>query len=138
MKILWIEDDDRFLSVHYRALEAEGFQVEQIRTGSEAIRELQDRGQKYNLIILDIILPPGEENLFPEELQDEERGIEILRELADRGVASLPPIMFLTARSPEISFEQLHEELPYELVAMFGKPINVEQLIRVVKQHVRR
>ena len=71
-------------------------------------------------------------------MQDEERGIGILRELEDREVTSLPPIMLLTARRPEISLEELREELPYELVAMYGKPINVEQLVEVVKQHIRR
>ena len=137
-KILWIEDDYIFFLTHSNALEEEGFQLEQIRTGSEAVRALQARGQDYNLIILDIILPPGEDSLFPEEVQDEERGIGILRELEDREVTSLPPIMLLTARRPEISLEELREELPYELVAMYGKPINVEQLVEVVKQHIRR
>ena len=44
-QVLWIEDDDAFLRAHRKALQTENILVEQIRTGSDAVRKLQEEGQ---------------------------------------------------------------------------------------------
>jgi two-component system response regulator QseB len=81
MRIL-LAEDDRLLGDGLRAgLRQQGFQVDWVRTGDAAEREL--RGEPYDAAVLDLGLP----------LKD---GIDVLRAVRDAGVTL--PILVLTAR----------------------------------------
>jgi heavy metal response regulator len=81
MRILLVEDERRISAYVKRGLEEEGYAVDAVYTGQEAL----DWGEAaaYDLIILDILLP---------ELD----GISVCRELRRRGART--PILMLTAR----------------------------------------
>ena len=80
-RILLVEDDRRIASVVQRGLEAEGYAVELACDGAKAL----DRAPpgKFDLIILDRMLPGGD-------------GLDICRKLREAEVRS--PILMLTAK----------------------------------------
>ncbi len=81
MHILLVEDETRISAYVKRGLEEDGYAVDAVYTGSQALDWL-DRGP-YNSIILDILLP-------------EMDGISVCRELRKRGDRT--PVLMLTAR----------------------------------------
>lgn len=86
MKILLIEDEARVASFLEKGLEAQGFVVEWVRTGGEALgwAEAAAEGGDVELVILDLGLPDVD-------------GIEVLRALRSTGINI--PVIVLTARS---------------------------------------
>lgn len=58
-RILWIDNDRILLRAHVHRLEAEGYVVNQVFTLKEGLSELE-KG-KYNLLILDAMMPVREE-----------------------------------------------------------------------------
>jgi DNA-binding response OmpR family regulator len=84
MKILVVEDDPRISDVLEYALKADGYDVQTVQRGREAIERA--RSESPGLIVLDVGLPDLD-------------GFEVCR--AIRGFADVP-IIFLTSRSDEI------------------------------------
>ncbi len=85
MKILLVEDDKKIATMVKRGLEAEGFTVEVAFDGNDGIW-LATEG-KYDLIILDILLPGR-------------NGFQICAELRDAG--NWTPILMLTAKEGDL------------------------------------
>lgn len=60
--ILFVDDDLENMSDHVRKLEDAGFAVTQRRSTDEALHDfLNDRGEGYDAIILDMMMPPPDE-----------------------------------------------------------------------------
>src|SRR5436189_296956 len=81
MRILIVEDDPSLASGLARILEAEGYAVDVAGRGEEAVGAA--RGERFDLVILDIGLPGMD-------------GFEVLRRL--RGAEHRVPVLVLTAR----------------------------------------
>ena len=81
MHILLVEDETRISAYVKRGLEEDGYAVDAVFTGAQAL-DWVERGP-YDFIILDILLP-------------EMDGISVCRELRKRG--NLTPVLMLTAR----------------------------------------
>ena len=81
MKVLLIEDEERVASFVVKGLEAHGYAVEHVATGTEALARI--RADEPDLILLDLTLPDLD-------------GMEILRRLREDGIAV--PVIILTAR----------------------------------------
>src|SRR6266850_518415 len=81
MRILIVEDDPSLASGLARILEAEGYAVDVAGRGEEAVGAA--RGERFDLVILDIGLPGMD-------------GFEVLRRL--RGAEYRVPVLVLTAR----------------------------------------
>lgn len=81
MRVLLVEDERRISAYVKRGLEEEGYAVDAVYTGQEALDWAE--AAAYDLIILDILLP---------ELD----GISVCRELRRRG--NRTPVLMLTAR----------------------------------------
>lgn len=81
MKVLVVEDEERIASFVVRGLRAQGYAVDHVPTGEEALRSARD--PELDLMILDLGLPDID-------------GTEVLRRLRERG--SRLPILVLTAR----------------------------------------
>ena len=81
MRLLVVEDEARIASFLVRGLRAQGYAVEHVATGEEALSGARD--PELDLIILDLGLPDMD-------------GTEVLRRLRERGTR--PQILVLTAR----------------------------------------
>jgi two-component system copper resistance phosphate regulon response regulator CusR len=83
MKILIIEDEAKTAAYLHKGLSEQGFVVDTTSSGDEGL-EMASAGQsKYELIILDVMLPGRD-------------GWSVMRELREKGVHT--PVLFLTAR----------------------------------------
>jgi CheY-like chemotaxis protein len=125
--ILWVEDDiDIIKPVIYPLLTA-GFQIIGCQTYAEALTHIQDL-HEYDLILLDLILPPGKSDVKGEYL-----GLEFLRRLRREFDIQIPVIVFsVVANAPNISEEikslgaiPLHKpirpsDLKYEVFDILG------------------
>ena len=67
MRILVTEDEPRILSFLARGLEAEGFSVDSAADGAEALRCVG--GARYDLVVLDLLLPKLDGLAVLQELQ---------------------------------------------------------------------
>lgn len=81
MRVLVVEDEAKMASFIRRALEAEGFAVDNVRSGEEAMAAAQ--GTPFDAVILDIMLPGRD-------------GLSVLRELRQR--RNTVPVLLLSAR----------------------------------------
>jgi DNA-binding response OmpR family regulator len=84
MKILIVEDEQHLADGLRFNLEAEGFAVETVADGAEALRLLIEENQSFDAIVLDVMLP-------------EVDGFEVARRL--RKNENFAPVLMLTARS---------------------------------------
>ncbi|HEV7771102.1 MAG TPA: response regulator transcription factor [Solirubrobacterales bacterium] len=81
MRVLIVEDEAKMAGLLRRGLEREGFAVDAIANGEEAVWKAEAVG--YDAILLDLMLPGID-------------GLEVCRRLREAGIWS--PIMMLTAR----------------------------------------
>ena len=118
MKVLIVEDDKRIAAAVRRGLEAEGFVVDVALDGLEGLWRASE--QRYDLIILDLLLPG-------------KNGFEICRDLRDSG--DWTPILILTAKEGE--FDQT-EALDTGADAYLTKPFSFPILVAHARALVRR
>jgi DNA-binding response OmpR family regulator len=83
MLILVVEDEEKLARALSRGLQREGYAVDYVLDGSKARNRLRSRGDDYDLIILDWMLPGVD-------------GLTLCREARARGQSV--PILMLTAR----------------------------------------
>lgn len=86
-KILLLEDDISLAEGLGFTLEREGYQLETAGTVREARAAFKDRGEDYDLLLLDVSLPDGSGYAFCEQV---------------RASGSQVPILFLTAADEEL------------------------------------
>ena len=117
-KILIVEDDDSIILGLERGLQAEGYETQTARTGSEGFRLAKEI--QPNLLILDLMLPGMS-------------GLEICKRLREEGVSM--PVFMLTAKS-----EENDKVLGLELGAddYITKPFSLRELLARIKAHLRR
>ena len=117
-KILIIEDEEAILMALEDNLEMEGFAIKSAKDGEEGLSMAKEG--KYDLIILDIMLPRMD-------------GFDVCKQLRQDGI--LTPILMLTAKSQEID-----KVLGLELGAddYVTKPFSPRELLARVKALLRR
>jgi CheY-like chemotaxis protein len=59
-KILIADDEPWFVQPLKDALEFEGYEVENVRTGSETLAKIRSENERPDVLILDIMMDPGE------------------------------------------------------------------------------
>ncbi|MFH1015389.1 MAG: response regulator transcription factor [Chloroflexota bacterium] len=116
-KVLIVDDEPHIMELGKLYLEREGFQVEGVGTGREALAK--QASSKPDLIILDLMLPDID-------------GFEVCKQIRAK---SDVPILMLTARK-----EDVDKILGLELGAddYFTKPFNPRELVARVKAILRR
>ena len=116
-KILVVDDEPNIIELARLYLEREGYQVEGVSTGQDALSK-QSTGHP-DLIVLDLMLPDID-------------GFEICRQLRAK---SDIPILMLTARKDDVD-----KIVGLELGAddYFTKPFNPRELVARVKAILRR
>jgi DNA-binding response OmpR family regulator len=117
VKILVVEDETRIASFLLRGLRAEGYAVEHVATGADALR--RGRDEAFDLIILDLGLPDID-------------GTDVLRALRADGLGL--PILVLTARG-EVSARV--EGLDLGADDYLTKPFAFDELLARIRARVR-
>lgn len=112
-KILIVEDDSSILMGLKFCLEQEGFLVEAVSLGSDALKVID---QSFDLILLDLNLP-------------DMHGFDVMRKIQDI------PIICLTANDEEVSIVQGLDMGAYDYVT---KPFKTRELISRMKNVLRR
>lgn len=102
-KILWIEDDANMIMGLMRPLLKEGCEIDTALDLEKAKQRLKEK--KYNLIVLDIILPSGKDLRSKEDFMDLERfyGLKLLESMP----IEFPPILVLTVVTDEEIIEYI-------------------------------
>ena len=118
MRVLVVEDEARIASFLVRGLRAQGYAVEHVATGGEALRRAAD--PDLGLMILDLGLPDID-------------GTEVLRRL--RAAGSRLPILVLTARG-EVGDRV--EGLDLGADDYLVKPFAFDELLARIRARVRR
>jgi DNA-binding response OmpR family regulator len=121
-KILVVEDEADIVELVSYNLKNEGFDVTASFDGEDALRKLRNQREKFDLVILDLMLPGI-------------NGMDVCRAIkASPGTASLP-VIILTAKGDEVD-----KVLGLEMGAddYVTKPFSVRELVSRVKAVIRR
>jgi CheY-like chemotaxis protein len=110
-RLLWIEDDASELHALVSGLGKTGWDIETATTEAEA-NTIIDRGEHWDAILLDIILPE-EENPTQESLLKEHArpfiGLDLLTRINNKYGASRPPVVAITKVTDEVVRQRLNE-----------------------------
>jgi len=113
-RILLVEDDASIRQGIAEFLAIEGYAVDAVGNGEEALDYL--RATDPALIVLDLLMPVM-------------TGPQLLARLREEGIAAGVPVALMTASMPSAS------ALP-EAQAYLSKPFDLDELLRVVAAHV--
>jgi CheY-like chemotaxis protein/anti-sigma regulatory factor (Ser/Thr protein kinase) len=116
-RILVVDDEPFNLDIVSEYLEDDGYALEMAGTGEEAWDILRDSGKRFDLVILDRMMPGID-------------GMEVLRRIkTDSRLSDLPVIMQTAAASPD----QVREGLSAGAYYYLTKPFEPESLQSIVK-----
>lgn len=118
MKILLVEDEARIAAFVARAFQAEGMAVDRAGSAEEGLQRAL--GTRYDLIVLDLLLPGGD-------------GLEILREL--HRLHPELPVLILSARH-DLTTRLRGFELG--AVDFLAKPFSLDELLARSRVQLRR
>ena len=121
MRILLVDDDVDICQLTRKVLEKNGFEVDAFQDADLALRHA--RGQKPNLILMDVMLPGAS-------------GPEIVQSMKKDPLLKEIPVVFLTGlvtgREKGLQAEGLAVGgVKYQTL---GKPYEIEELLRVVRK----
>jgi len=117
MKILLVDDEKRFVMLLSKRLALRGIDADYANSGEEAVAKVTDH--HYDVAVLDVKMPGI-------------GGIALERKL--RWLAPDMKTIFLTGHGSETDFESVSAESVHYL----SKPIDVENLLEVLKNVMRK
>jgi DNA-binding response OmpR family regulator len=123
--IIWIEDDSDIIAPVIRPLEKAGYRFVRLRTAAEALEAI-DQIKRADLILLDMILPPG----HTERPFGRYAGKDVLRELRHTHNVKTP-IVVLTVVTDEDVLRQVEDLGVADIVR---KPVLPSELKERVQQ----
>ncbi|MBE9571344.1 MAG: hypothetical protein IMF11_11995 [Proteobacteria bacterium] len=140
-KILFVEDElpeDDADDMLWTLLINEGYDVTPVKTGAEAWKSLQ--GAKYDLVLLDIMLPPDHEEGIPPlaGVQRLDMGLYLLKELRDGkfepgGTSGDIPVVVVSA-VPGVDRWNKLRQLVGNHQWCIEKPVSPFDVVEAVKQ----
>jgi len=113
-RILVVDDDEMVLMALDELLKPEGYEVDTVASGKEALQKLEDND--YDLIMTDVIMP-------------EMDGFELCRRIREKEKYREVPVVFLTAKSRE---EDRVRGLEAGANLFLSKPISPDKLLGIV------
>ena len=117
VEILLVEDRESLRSMLAETLQAEGWRVEAVSTGDEAVRRLAE-GRRYALVLTDLKLPGAD-------------GLAVL-DAALANDASLPVVLLTGYGSVETAVTAMKRGA----ADFLGKPVDLDLLLLLVRRHV--
>lgn len=120
MRLLLVDDEERFTAILAEGLRRKGYAVDTVNDGVKAYTRISLHRNDYDLVILDLMLPGMS-------------GLDICRQLRAEGITI--PILILTGRSEE---EQKVELLMSGADDYLVKPFSFEELAARVQAILRR
>jgi DNA-binding response OmpR family regulator len=118
MRLLLVEDNERFAALLRRGLAAAGFVIDLLPTAEEAIAAL--RANRFEVVVLDLGLPDAD-------------GLEVLNDM--RGRRDATPVLILTARG---SLKDRITGLGSGADDYLVKPFALEELVARLRALLRR
>jgi DNA-binding response OmpR family regulator len=115
-RILIVDDDETIRTTLKAILEDEGYSVDSVTNGKDAIKKTQE--QTYNLALLDIRLPDME-------------GVELLNLMKDN-INRMRKIMVTGFPSLQNAIEAVNRNADAYLI----KPVNIDELLAIVKEQL--
>jgi CheY-like chemotaxis protein len=134
-KILFVDDEDWSVDAYFDKLRDHGLQFDLAIDGDEAIDRL--RSAKYDLIILDIMVPPG--NKIGKDVEPRRAGAILLdmirkEEVPNMKTSPTVPVVVLTAVTDQKLLEDIRK---LNVTEIFHKPAPfdevTEKLLALVK-----
>lgn len=128
-KILFIDDEPYYVRAHIDALIDEGYKVDKAGDGNEALEKLKD--SEYDLIVLDIIMPPG-------DLENTNNGMRTglrIHEIIRRQLCLTIPIIFLTvvgSHDDHRYIRQIERQCGRPRLSILVKPVLPSELVEQV------
>ena len=113
-RILVVDDDEMVLMALDELLRPEGYDVQTVSSGAEALQKLNENG--YDLLMLDVIMP-------------EMDGFDLCKKIRGLDKYKDTPIVFLTAKSRE---EDRVRGLEVGANLFLSKPISPDKLLGIV------
>jgi len=117
-RILIIEDDHRIRDTLEAVLELQGYMVDAVETGKEAVEKSEKNF--YNLALIDIRLPDCE-------------GTELLTKLKD-GTPKMRKIIVTGYPTMQNAVDAVNKDADAYLV----KPVDMEKLLKVIKDQLKK
>ena len=117
-RILIVDDDEMVLIALNELLRPEGYKVQTLSSGTEALKKLDQNG--YDLLMLDIIMP-------------EMDGFELCKKIREKENYRETPIVFLTAKSQE---EDRVQGIEAGANLFLSKPISPEKLLGIISDTI--
>jgi CheY-like chemotaxis protein len=118
-RILVVDDDEMVLMALDELLKGEGYEIETVSSGAEALKKLDTN--RYDLLMLDVIMP-------------EMDGFTLCKRVREKEAYQETPIVFLTAKSRDE--DRLHG-LEAGANLFLSKPISPDKLIGIVADALR-
>jgi CheY-like chemotaxis protein len=117
-RILIVDDDEMVLMALDELLSPEGYEVQSVLSGAEALESVDQNG--YDLLVLDIIMP-------------EMDGLELCKMIREKEGYKDTPIVFLTAKSRE---EDRAIGLEAGANLFISKPISPDKLLGIISDTI--
>jgi CheY-like chemotaxis protein len=118
-RIMVVEDDDIIRDTLLDFLDDSGYQGVGARHGEDALRKLRSTGQSPCLIVLDLMMPVMDGQVFRE------------RQLQDPALSNIPVVVISAYKdvAPIVELMKVDTYLP--------KPLKLGELLEVVQRHCR-
>ena len=113
-RVLLLDDDPSMQRLVSAILKKEGFRVDVVLTGHEAIAAI--RKEKYNVILLDLMMP-------------HEGGLTVIRQLESSDAATLQRVIVLSGSS-----ESVIGNIRTSVAGVVQKPFETEALVAAVRK----
>ena len=130
IKTILFADDDWFVDSFVAELQDAGYRVLQTTTGSSTLNTLTNN--EVNLLILDIMMPPGEG--LTDSAGGKRTGIRVAEIIRKEMKLSLP-IIYMTVISDEevLEFLELIEREASQEPRIYVKPVDLDDLLSEVE-----
>jgi signal transduction histidine kinase/CheY-like chemotaxis protein len=119
-RVLLAEDDPRIRSLIASILESDGFQLESVEDGKEAIEHVQDEGESFVIFVLDCTMPKMS-------------GTEVYQQIRGKGLTT--PVLLISGYHEDQILKNINNDPQAYFIK---KPFNVDGLLESVNSAIKK